>query len=750
MPGSAPFERLRRVRDAREMSGAVAAAAAKSHAAPSAAPVEEPECTGSAEVRPGLKTAPGPESVSSAGAAPNFRGVADADAGSGSSVRASEPGEGPSLPIVDAHWPLDRMAPGTLVRDADRRVWIDLPDRRRPGGRRRIGVDLLLGMTGLGPHLVRAIFARWPARSVHTLAGEIAAAHHLVAPMTALGLSTVGPRYLPVDLFERIEGHMRAERGQSELPVRVRSAFNAVKRTMGRIGACAHVERRLDARIECDAADWTLTGDLPEPIAAGRWGDVETERLVKTCSEEILATVAGWNQLAGHLDDGVVGEGPLGPEELLLASAMLAIDPGFPAVWTELAKDAEVGKAMFELGKRAVREWSEREAAGELMGRTDRRTIAAWRGIEAGRMGYRRTGGRWIGCFGIMRAGWVVGVRAAYPTHRGMAPFATLLAIQGRLNAEVLMTLAEAEFGVGEADQAADAVGGEASAEVPERLRAAPWKGRSHRPYPIDFPVTLEPDDPAPIVEFVSLWTAGVRARGGSFAWAKFLYIGDLGRSGSVQSYAKRCDRAFPLALRQLCASAGVPAITPRELRRIGIDLVHDACDGDPETMRAAGNWRSLGTGERHYFGPSVVMRGQESLGWSIKIENRRMEKGIEVAGRPRGADLFSATDGFRCGMPLAGPDAKKPGELCSARGMCALCIHADVDVADPAWSLAQIAALADHIARRLEAGASPDWMARFAPVLDELLEFWLPFFPDDVVKEARRLPIIRYPELEL
>jgi len=657
-------------------------------------------------------------------------------------------GEEAGLHILNATGPLPPAAPGTLTRDANGHVWLDLPYRRSAGGRSRTGVDGLLGTPGLGPHLVRAVVARWPGCAVQTLLGEITAARHLIAPMAELGLSAVPPSELPVDLFKRVEAAICAARGLGEPSVRIRSALNIVRRVVGRIPACDHIERRQDTTIETGKPHWTMADDRPEPIDDGRWGDVETERLVKTCSREILATVAGWNQLAGYFEDGLVGEGPLCQEKLLVARAMLAADPTFPASWRELARDEATGMAMFELGMRAVRGWSERVDAGEMVGKGARRTIAVWRKAEAGRFDRQlRTGGRWTGCNGIMRAGWAAGVEAAYPTRRGLAPFAALLAIQGRLNADVLTTLAEAEFRTGDTDEVAD----HDSPEVPPtRLRAAPWKARAHRPYPVDFPVTLEPDDPAPIVEFVSLWTARVRERAGSYAWAKFIYVGNLFHSGAVTSYARESDEAFPLALRQLCKTAGVPTISPRELRRIGIDLVHDACDGDAETMRAAGNWRDLETGEGHYFGPSVVMRGQESLGWSIKIEHRRLAKGIEVAGRPRGADLFSATDGFRCRNPLDGPDPQEPGELCVARGMCALCRHGDVDVADPAWSLAQMAALADVISRKLDADASADWTARFAPVLDELLEFWLPFFPGDVVEEAHRLPSISYKELEL
>ena len=236
MPGSASSERLRRVRDARESRRAAGATAA-------ASPYTEPGADAPAWV----------DAVSRAGVA------AFGTAGSG-------------LPVVDASEPLDPSAPGALVRDADGRIWIDLPYRRALGGRRRIGVDGVLGMTGLGPHLVRATFARWPARSLGTIDGEIRAARHLVAPMAALGLSTVAPRDLPVDLFERIEGYLRAEHGSSELPVLARTALNAVRRTMRRMKECAHVECRIDATIEGGAPDWTLTENLPEPVAAGRWG----------------------------------------------------------------------------------------------------------------------------------------------------------------------------------------------------------------------------------------------------------------------------------------------------------------------------------------------------------------------------------------------------------------------------------------------------------------------------------------------
>jgi hypothetical protein len=426
---------------------------------------------------------------------------------------------------------------------------------------------------------------------------------------------------------------------------------------------------------------------------------------------------------------------------------MLAIDPTFPADWKEVAGDPSAMTSMLALGREAVRACSERQDAGELLTPSERRVVHAFEEVEAGRAGRRRAGGEWRGYNGIMRAGWLVALRAAFPTQRSMAPLAALLAIQSRLNVQPLLTLTDTEFGIELDDdpESLEAGGGDAPTR---RLRGAPYKGRSHRPYPVDFPVTLEDDDPAPIIDFVRARTAGVREHAGRLAWSLFLYVGDLSHSGTITSFARYYLKGFPLALEQLCARAGVPRITSRELRRIGIDLVHEACDGDPVTMRAAGDWVDLGTGERHYFGPAVVMRGQESLGWAAKIEERRLEWDIDVVGRPRGGDLFSATDGFRCRSPLQGPDPQEPGELCHARGLCAICPHGDVDVADPAWSFAQMVALADHIATRLARGASPAWIARYGPVLTELLELWLPYFPDEILDEARLMPPIDYKEL--
>jgi hypothetical protein len=289
--------------------------------------------------------------------------------------------------------------------------------------------------------------------------------------------------------------------------------------------------------------------------------------------------------------------------------------------------------------------------------------------------------------------------------------------------------------------------GDEAGGE--RRMQAAPFKGRSHRLYPVDLPVTLRADEPAPIVAFLKKWTRNVRTGSDRFSGDLFVYVFDFNRIPKVGSLVKHLSRnTFVRELEALCARAKVPSVTTRDLRRIGLDLIHEACDGDPVTMKAAGQWQDLKTGTLHYFGPSIVLRGQESLIWANKVEERRLIHGIEVIGRPAGGDLLSATDGFRCRNPLAGPDAQDPGELCRARGMCPACPHARVDTADPVWSCAHLFALADHLLTRFKSGASPRWRARYRPALDALLELVLPLFPDDIVAQAALLPRIEIAEL--
>lgn len=652
----------------------------------------------------------------------------------------------PAFVIVDAPNFLSREMPAMVVRDAKGRLLVDAPFRHSVSGRQRRDVDDVLSLSGLGTHIVAAMFVRAEGRSDRAWQGYSVGARLIATSIRGLGLSGCTPTNLPKDLFGQIEVWLRKRDGVTTLRDATRSALNAARWLMGAVPGCAHVDRKPDVLQSSNRPQWSMKNGTPEPLASSSWGDAETELFLKQCSSEVLGKVAGWNQLAGFMSDGVVGVGPHSRDELTVAAAMLRISLAMPPSWQSLVLETDVANALRALSLRIVERWSELAEKGGELEPAQRRTVVLWREINSGNPGRRRVGGNWYGATGIVRAGWHAAIRVAYPMQEDMAPFAALLAVQSRINVEPLMTISDIEFGIAEAD--CDPAG---AMKMKKRLRGAPYKGRSHRPYPVDFPVTLELDDPAPIVEFVRAWTAGLREKAGLWEESLFLFISDLWHSGFINSFAKVGNRAgFPLELEALCARAEVPRITPRELRRIGIDLVHDACDGDPVTMLAAGNWSNLETGERYYFGPSIVMRGQESLGWAAKIEARRLDWGIETVGRPRGGDLFSATDGFRCTNPLDGPDPQEPGEICRARGQCAICPNADVDVADPAWSFAQMVALADHISDRLAGGELPEWIARFEPVLCELSELWLPFFPDEVVREARRLPRIEYKELGL
>lgn len=657
---------------------------------------------------------------------------------------------GPYIKVSFAPAFLAADEPAALVFDDKGDISIDAPHETAANHRRRYCVGEVVELGAFGDALVASMFVRAVGNTHSAWKRYSQGARTFARALRELGLSAVGACDIPRDVFAQVEQWMRSDAGVAELGTGPRVALNTAKWLVGGIPECAHVDVTPD-RVQGRRADWIMSGDAggaaepaPIPVSSTVWGDAETERLIKRCSTEVLTKVAGWNQFVAFLDDGAVGPGPYGGRELQAARALVRLNPISPPPSKSLT-DGDLTATLLTMGWDVVRHWHQRAGDGvvpppyvpgciETMLRigVDSRPVPA--SFKYGR-----------GMDGFVKVGWTEAVRIAYPTAREMAPLAALLAIQSRLNPSPLGRLDDDEFGI--VDEEARRTGPDGPDAA--RMRGAPYKGRSHRFYRVDFPVTFQPDDPAPLHEFLLEWTSRIRGSAGRYDGKLFIYIYDLYRVARVGSFANHeYALGFPFELEALCERAGVPRLTPRELRRIGLDIVHEACGGDMVTMKAAGDWRDLKTGELHYFGPSVVLRGQESLIWAAKIEARRLEHGIEVIGRPRGGDLFSATDGFACRNPLDGPDPQGPGEICHARALCAICPHGRLDVVDPPWTFAQLVTLAASISARLETGAEPDWVARYAPVLDELLELWLPVFPDAVVEQARRLPDIEMREL--
>ncbi len=591
--------------------------------------------------------------------------------------------------IIGSKLPQSPADPPVIVRRADGQYLLDYGHPTNLDGRGRAEVTAITRLSHLGRPMFEVMVEHCTGKSSSS-AKHCGQECNLAARVIfALGLADVAPADLPVDLFARIEEYERNRRGK-ELTRSQIVQIDQVKPMFRLLGLCPQVDLTIAKVSKSGRAAWSMGEDgAIIPAANEIFGDADQMALVKRCSIEIRKTAARLAQFQCYLETSDPGvPGPSSPELLVTAAFMRSIHPIRPLTPPELRK----------------------------------RYLEKWPVIE--------------------RLGWFEVARLAFPTAHDMLPFITMMALQSRHNASVIAMyrVDTYEPAVIERDR-----GGEVPSEA--RLRAAPYKPRSHRNQPVDFPVARYPEDPASIDAFVKEWTSHLRPKAEGNASYLFIFA-PMGPWLMVNSFAQLSCEIFARELKAFCILHGLKHITPKMLRPAGIDMIHEHSGGDPMTMLAAGNWRQIETGEKHYFGAPARRRDRESLSWALHVEDRRRDCGISVAGRPMGSDLLSATDGWRCANPLDSPDGDRTGQLCASHGLCPICPHGDIDTADPAWSLARTVALAVRIEEMLENAPSEATRLRFAPVLDELLEIWLPMFPPPVVAAARALPEMKIEEL--
>ncbi|USU10725.1 hypothetical protein NF701_09020 [Sphingomonadaceae bacterium OTU29THOMA1] len=561
--------------------------------------------------------------------------------------------------------------------------------------------------------------------------------------LTDLGHADTPVEQLPPDLMDRVEKRLKERTGGS-LSWNRREDLNRVRSLLRDVSGtgCIDLERRTNG-VEV-AGQWTMSDEATiVPVQKLGFTDVDIEQLVKCCSHEIRQAIGERNQLCEYLAGGTDAAGPCSPDILAAAAELLKAAEGRPAYWTAYCtRRSEEFERLFRIGWAAVEKMeSGQTPAAEIKDTKDRRRMIQVRREHLDASGrledFARRRPKNVSSF--VREGWRQTMRVAFPTAPDMCAAATLMGLATRFNPGVLARMHVDELrpremrsieldddGIAEGDRM--------------RLHAAPYKPRAGRLQPVDFPVSGRAEAPGPLAEFVRDWTAHVRAGADRHSERLFIFASLSLNSGlHITSFVPSDASALVGEFASLCRRAGVIPLTPRALRSMGVDMIHDRSNGDQMLVHASGNWAPGSTMPRLYMEGPALGRDRERLYWSGRLLDRQSEHGIDVFGRPDGADLFSATEGFRCRDPLDSPDELPAGDLCRSRGLCPVCPHADIDTAVPAWSVARIFALARHIAERLEEGASTAWERRYRPVLAELLDVWIPIIPDEILSAARR-----------
>jgi hypothetical protein len=356
-----------------------------------------------------------------------------------------------------------------------------------------------------------------------------------------------------------------------------------------------------------------------------------------------------------------------------------------------------------------------------------------------------------------------------YPYARDLVPFVLMLAIHLDYNPETLLQCILRDFvirtnEVGSLELVASPANinrneKEKARELTEHkpgeleILARAKKGRSgFNAQPQVRPATDDPDNPASIVKFLIEWTSYTRSLATPAVRERlFLFATEI-KDRYIKSFAGTStatnDNVWRNSLTRFYKDHGLPHIALNRFRPTGLDFTDVLFGGDIRAKQAAGNHASPETTYRLYSTNAQKQRGDEFL-WQVGQLRRRW---IETRGKvdprnkPVGSDVGAATPGWTCVDPFSGPYT--PNKLCNRYGECPTCPHGSIARDDPyacaqAWNL--LAAIDDAASET----APQAWLTKWAPVKEELLQVWLPSFPNPVQEQAKLIKLAKLPPLE-
>lgn len=705
--------------------------------------------------------APPRKDVAKPGPAVKRSGTARAPAAGWKARRSRDDGRRAAPPVVGTisvvdvvEW-LPRTDPVRLVRDAGGLVHVDVPVTSSRTGRARWDLSDVVALPHLGMRLLAVAFHVSDGKAVGSWEATVCALRSMARDLVEAGLADTPIAQLPADMMDRLEVASETRR-RARLTFKLRTDFNRVRRMMAMVPGTGHIDLEHRDNREERAPQWAMDGE-GTPVATPKLGltDRDIELLAKRASVELRTSVARWNHLAAFMNDAPRPEGPCSDDELVAAAVLRHADATRAVSWRELCETgSEAWHRFLRVGWVAMG-GLEREFgtdAGERLPATIVEVIRRRRQhLDSGGEGHHDFWDARKPPNMLVYEGWRVAARLAFPTAHGVIAPMVLLGLQTRFNPGVLSALPEDAFRPRSQHwiELDDVAPGEPRGDEPKRLYAAPYKPRARRLQPVDFPITERAEGPAAIAKFLRAWGQGLRDApdAGAAEGRLCVFVSAYHGERAILSYLSSGGTLFRLEMAALCRRAGIRPLPPRALRVMGVDIIHDRTGGDEMMLRAAGNWVPGSTSPRRYLAGPTLGRDRERLFWAMRLIARERDHGIVVRGRPSSADLFSATDGFRCRNVMGSPDPLPAGELCRSRGLCAICPHGGLDVGAPAWSFSRIVTLARTIMERLPS-ESPRWARRYRPVLRELLDVWMPLFPDEVVAAARELPDYAYGDL--
>lgn len=328
-----------------------------------------------------------------------------------------------------------------------------------------------------------------------------------------------------------------------------------------------------------------------------------------------------------------------------------------------------------------------------------------------------------------------------YPDLDELLPFILLLTVMFAFNPGVVLNMTHDDY---EEEQLFGR----------DRIRLKPFKPRAHRNQVSTVLATDDLDNPRTMFKHLKERCARVRSRVESNYFNRvFLRFSFEHNCGVAVTMS---DKPMREAIARFCSRHGLDPFQLRQIRPTTLDLVHEISGGNLLAMQQVANHQDPETTREYYTGSAFQRRGEEMLAAGMEHLARKVRTGgaVDPTNRHRlQSDLAVATPGFICLDPMDSPmPGETKGALCGAFGRCPICPHATIDT-NSAQAFAYLVKLGDALDDAAERLGGAAWLARWAPVKQKLLTFWVPAFHDQDVRrrgaEMAELTIRNFPELD-
>lgn len=320
---------------------------------------------------------------------------------------------------------------------------------------------------------------------------------------------------------------------------------------------------------------------------------------------------------------------------------------------------------------------------------------------------------------------------AFFPSMSDLVPFVQHLAMKSGFNESVLLELKlsdikrEAILGV-------------------ERISLRPFKSRAGKRQHRSWAVSDAPDSVSATIDFVLRWTKRARTIAPVEIQDRvFLFVSrNKGKRVVSQAFEPSIPSKkgiYATAVRHWSRRTGFPFAGFRRIRETVLDHVDRESGGDLRAIMAIGGQHSTAVIQRHYRSGGAFLREDARLAEVMEWRSRWIESGGKIDVRDEHVNRYhsAATPGWSCFDPYDSPiEGETKGRLCSAYGRCPTCPLAAVNRNDP-YSLARLLQLRDAIDQLREQVAAQRWLAGWAPVLESLINHWLPLFSNETVLQS-------------